>query len=138
MSKKINLFVVDDEAGFRELMVKVIPRTKYHLEVFSNGREVLKAIEKKEFDVGLIDIKMPDMDGIELLREFRKQDILTEFIILTGHGSVSTAIESMKLGCYDYLTKPTRLGELEAVIQKAYEKKGYQERKHYFKRRTTD
>lgn len=123
MSKKINLFVVDDETGFRELMVKVIPKTKYNLEVFSNGREVLKAIEKKEFDVGLIDIKMPDMDGIELLKEFRKQDILTEFIVLTGHGSVSTAIQSMKLGCYDYLTKPTRLDELEAVIQKAHEKK---------------
>jgi len=123
MSKKINLFVVDDEAGFRELMVKVIPKTKYNLEVFSNGKEVLKAIEKKEFDVGLIDIEMPDMDGIELLREFRKQDILTEFIILTGHGSVSTAIQSMKLDCYDYLTKPARLDELEAVIQKAYEKK---------------
>lgn len=123
MSKKINLFVVDDEAGFRELMVKVIPKTKYNLEVFSNGKEVLKAIEKKEFDVGLIDIEMPDMDGIELLREFRKQDILTEFIILTGHGSLSTAIQSMKLGCYDYLTKPARLDELEAVIQKAYEKK---------------
>ncbi len=123
MSKKINLFVVDDEAGFRELMVKVIPKTKYNLEVFSNGKEVLKAIEKKEFDVGLIDIEMPNMDGIELLKEFRKQDILTEFIILTGHGSVSTAIQSMKLDCYDYLTKPARLDELEAVIQKAYEKK---------------
>ena len=123
MSKKINLFVVDDEAGFRELMVKVIPRTKYHLEAFSNGNEALKAIEKKEFDVGLIDIEMPDMDGIELLKRVRTQNILTEFIILTGQASVATAIESMKLGCYDYLTKPTRLYELEAVIQKAYEKK---------------
>jgi len=123
MSKKINLFVVDDEVGFRELMVKVIPKTKYNLEVFSNGSEVLKAIEKKEFDVGLIDIKMPDMDGIELLKRFRTQNILTEFIVLTGQASVATAIESMKLGCYDYLTKPARLDELEAVIQKAYEKK---------------
>lgn len=123
MSKKINLFAVDDEAGFRELMVKVIPKTKYNLEVFSNGREVLKAIEKKEFDVGLIDIKMPDMDGIELLKRFRTQNILTEFVVLTGQASVATAIESMKLGCYDYLTKPARLDELEAVIQKAYEKK---------------
>ncbi|MDH5683317.1 MAG: sigma-54 dependent transcriptional regulator [candidate division WOR-3 bacterium] len=123
MRKKINLFVVDDEAGFRELMVKVIPKTKYDLEVFSNGREVLEAIGKREFDVGLIDIKMPDMNGIELLRKFRTQNILTEFVILTGQASVATAIESMKLGCYDYLTKPTRLDELEAVIEKAYEKK---------------
>jgi len=123
MSEKINLFVVDDEAGFRELMVKTIPKTKHNLKVFSSGKEVLKATEKKEFDVGLIDIKMPDMDGIELLKEFRKQNILTEFIILTGQASVSTAIESMKLGCYDYLTKPVRLDELEAVIQKAYERK---------------
>ncbi len=123
MRNKINLFVVDDEAGFRELMVKAIPRTKYNLEVFSNGNEVLKAIEKKEFDVGLIDIKMPDMDGLELLRRFRTQNILTEFVVLTGQASVATAIESMKLGCYDYLTKPARLDKLEAVIQKAYEKK---------------
>ena len=123
MRKKINLFVVDDEAGFRELMVKVIPKAKYNLEVFSSGKEVLKAVEKKEFDVGLLDIKMPDMNGIELLRRFRTQNILTEFIILTGQASVFTAIESMKLGCYDYLTKPTKIDELEAVIQKAYEKK---------------
>ncbi|MFB0527461.1 MAG: sigma-54-dependent transcriptional regulator [bacterium] len=123
MSRKINLFVVDDEAGFRELMVKVMPKAKYNLDVFSNGRKVLKAMEKKEFDVGLIDIKMPDMDGIELLKRFRTQNTLTEFIILTGQASVATAIESMKLGCYDYLIKPARLDELEAVIQKAYEKK---------------
>jgi len=114
---------VDDEAGFRELMIKVLPGTKYNLEVFSNGKEVLEAIEKKEFDVGLIDIKMPDMDGIELLKKFRTQNTLTEFIILTGQASIATAIESMKLGCYDYLTKPTRIDELEAVIHKAYEKK---------------
>ena len=114
---------MDDEAGFRELMIKVLPGTKYNLEVFSNGKEVLEAIEKKEFDVGLIDIKMPDMDGIELLKKFRTQNTLTEFIILTGQASIATAIESMKLGCYDYLTKPTRIDELEAVIHKAYEKK---------------
>ena len=123
MSRKINLFVVDDESGFRELMVKTMPKSKYNLKAFSSGNAVLKVIEKKEFDVGLIDIKMPDMDGIELLKRFRKQNILTEFIILTGQASVSTAIESMKLGCYDYLTKPVRLNELETVIQKAYEKK---------------
>ena len=123
MRNKINLFVVDDEPDFRQLIVKAIPKTKYDLEVFSNGNEVLKAIEKKEFDVGLVDIKMPDMDGIELLKRFRKQNILTEFIILTGYASISTAIQSMKLGCYDYLTKPVRLAKLETVIQKAYEKK---------------
>lgn len=123
MSKKINLFVVDDEVGFRELMIKVLPRTKYDLEVFSNGKDALKATEKKEFDVGLIDIKMPDMDGIELLKKFRTQSAFTEFIVLTGHASIGTAIESMKLGCCDYLTKPTRIDELEAVIHKAYEKK---------------
>ena len=123
MGKKINLFVVDDEAGFRELMAKTMPKTKYDLEIFSSGDEALKATEKKEFDVGLIDIKMPDMDGIELVTKFRKRNILTELIILTGQASVATAIESMKLGCYDYLTKPARLDELEIVIRKAYEKK---------------
>jgi len=123
MSKKINLFVVDDEEGFRQLMVKTMPKTKYNLEVFSSGDEALEAIEKKEFDVGLIDIKMPDMDGIELLKKFRKQNILTELIIITGQASIATAIESMKLGCYDYLTKPIMLEKLEIVIRKAYEKK---------------
>jgi len=123
MSKKINLFVVDDEEGFRQLMVKTMPKTGYNLEVFSSGHEALEAIEKKEFDVGLIDIKMPDMDGIELLKKFRKQNILTELIIITGQASIATAIESMKLGCYDYLTKPIMLEKLEIVIRKAYEKK---------------
>jgi len=123
MSNKINLFVVDDEADFRELMVKTMPKTKYNLKVFGSGNEVLKATEKREFDVGLVDIKMPDMGGIQLLKEFRKQNILTELIILTGHASIPTAIQSMKLGCYDYLSKPVRLAKLETVIQKAYEKK---------------
>jgi len=123
MTKKINVFVVDDEPGFRQLVVKTMPKTKYNLEVFSTGNEALEVVEKKEFDVGLIDIKMPDMGGIQLLKELRKQNILTELIIITGQASVATAIESMKLGCYDYLTKPIRLDELEIVIRKAYEKK---------------
>jgi DNA-binding NtrC family response regulator len=123
MPEKINVFVVDDEKAIRDLIIEVLSADKYNLEVFSSADEVLKVISQKEFDVGLIDINMPGMDGIELVKILKSKKLLTELIIITGAASVNTAIESMKLGCYDYLTKPFRLNELQIVIQRAYEKK---------------
>lgn len=123
MSEKISIFAVDDDADIRTLIQKALPLNKYNLEVFASAEDILRAIPKKDFDVGLVDINMPGMDGIELVRTLKSQKILTELIIVTGVASVVTAIEAMKLGCYDYLTKPFRIDALEITIQKAYEKK---------------
>lgn len=123
-NRKINLFIVDDEPHFLGLMKDILSGSEYNLELFINPQEAIKAAAKKEYDVGLIDINMPEMNGIDLIRELKKQtNTFTEYIVLTGQGSISTAIESMKLGCYDYLTKPIKLNKLKMVLDKAYEKK---------------
>lgn len=123
MVRKISLFVVDDEKRFLDLMKKTLTGHRYNIELFDSGKKVLDSIQNKEFDVGLIDIGMPDINGLELLKRLKERNILTELIMLTGQADVPTAIESMKLGCYDYLTKPVSIDELEIIIQKAYEKK---------------
>ncbi|MBW2168878.1 MAG: response regulator, partial [Deltaproteobacteria bacterium] len=76
-----------------------------------------------DFDVVVLDLKMPGMDGITTLKEIKKLDLFTETLILTGHGSIDTAMEAIKLGAYDYLTKPCEIGELVAKIEGAWEKK---------------
>ncbi|MBN1622410.1 MAG: sigma-54-dependent Fis family transcriptional regulator [Endomicrobiales bacterium] len=123
MAKKISLFIVDDETQFLKLMKKSFPVEKYDVELFEKGKDVIRAVEHKEFDVGVIDIGLPDINGLELLKKLKQHNTLSEFIILTGQADVPTAIESMKTGCYDYLTKPISLDELEVIIHKAYEKK---------------
>jgi DNA-binding NtrC family response regulator len=123
MNSKINLFIVDDEPEFGRMLQKVFPQDKYAVTVFSSGYQVLEAVRTTEYDVGLIDIRMPDMNGVELLKRLKEGNVMTELIVLTGRGSIPSALEATRLGCYDYLTKPARLDELEIAIQKAYEKK---------------
>ena len=74
-------------------------------------------------DVIVLDLKMPGMDGIATLKEIKKLGLFTETLILTGHGSIDTALEAMKLGAYDYLTKPCEIDDLVAKIEGAWEKK---------------
>jgi len=121
MTRKINIFVVDDEMNFRELMVDILPETKYALEVFADGYAALEAVKKKDFDVGLIDVTMPKIDGIELLKRLIKISPLTEYIMLTGNATISSAVEAIKLGAANYLTKPIQMATLEIIIEKAYE-----------------
>jgi DNA-binding NtrC family response regulator len=100
------------------------------MDVFtaSNGREAITIIKQETLDIGLFDIKLPDTDGVELLEKLREVQPTAEVIMLTGYASVDTAIRSMKLGAYDYLTKPVKLSELHTVILKAYEKKQLKEK----------
>ena len=80
-------------------------------------------LEKENFDVVVLDLKMPGMDGITTLKEIKKLDLFTETLILTGHGSIDSALEAVKLGAYDYLTKPCEIDELVAKIEGAWAKK---------------
>jgi DNA-binding NtrC family response regulator len=123
MPDKISIFAVDDEKNFLNLIKKSFSRDEFGLDLFENGAGAISAMDKKEYDVGIIDIGLPDINGLELLKKLKSEHALTEYIILTGQADVPSAIESMKIGCYDYLTKPISLDELEVVIQKAYEKK---------------
>ncbi|NLI32377.1 MAG: response regulator, partial [Deltaproteobacteria bacterium] len=94
------------------------------------GPEALEKLEKeKHVDVVILDVKMPGMDGIETLREIKARYPLVEVVMLTGHGTIETAIEGMKLGAFDYLLKPTNIDQLMAKVQEARGKKRAHEEK---------
>ncbi len=132
--KKMNVLLVDDDERFRTMMSKELPRMGFAAKPAQNAKEALSMFKEKSFDVVLLDLKMPDMSGIEILKEMKQIDPLTEIILLTGHASMETAIEAMKLGAYDYLTKPCRLSEIEVVIKKAGEAKSIKKENAVFRR----
>ena len=117
------LLVVDDENNLRLVVQKELSRLGHDVETESDGENAWKALEEQDFDVLLCDINMPRLDGISLLRRLKeKRQNPPEVIMLTGHATVETAIEAMKLGAYDYLTKPYRITELAALVTQAAEK----------------
>src|ERR1700755_3122289 len=119
--------VVDDENNLRMVVQKELSRLGHEVETAADGEAAWLQLEEKEFDVMLCDINMPRLDGISLLRRLReKRQNPPEVIMLTGHASLETAIETMKLGAYDYLTKPYRITELTALVMKAADKKQLQ------------
>jgi DNA-binding NtrC family response regulator len=119
--------VVDDENNLRMVVQKELSRLGHEVETAGDGEAAWALLEEKDFDVMLCDINMPRLDGISLLRRLReKRQNPPEVIMLTGHASVETAIETMKLGAYDYLTKPYRISELTALVMKASDKKQLQ------------
>ena len=95
----------------------------YRVTAVNSGDGAIHALEKEDFDVVVLDLKMPGMDGIATLREIKKLGLFTETLILTGHGSVDNALEAIKLGAYDFLAKPCEVDELVAKIEEAWEKK---------------
>ncbi|MBW1924947.1 MAG: response regulator [Deltaproteobacteria bacterium] len=124
------VLVVDDEKDFLETIVKRLDKRGIGTEGALNGEKALELMREKRFDVVLLDIKMPGgMDGIETLREMKKIAPLTEVILLTGHASVESSIEGMKLGAFDYLLKPVKLEDLVTKLAQAFEKKEGQDQK---------
>jgi len=122
-SKPIRLLIVDDEEAYRNLLSERFSMVGCSVTLSATGEDALERMKAEPFDVGILDIRMPGMDGIDLFKKSREYQPLTEIIFLTGQATVDVAIEAMKLGAYDFLTKPCQLSELQAVIQKAYEKK---------------
>ena len=121
MSKR-SLLLVDDEASFRTLIGRELGRAGYEIEGAGNLDEARHALGRRAFDLVLLDVRMPDGSGLELLPEIKEQWPATEVLMLTAYGTVEEAIRAMKLGAYDFLTKPCKLSELEAVLEKAIEK----------------
>ena len=117
------LLVVDDEKNLRLVVQKELTRQNHHVETAEDGEAAWQTLEARDFDVLLCDVNMPRLDGIGLLRRLRDRgQNPPEVIMLTGQGTVETAIEAMKLGAYDYLTKPYRIAELSALVDQAAEK----------------
>lgn len=121
--RKIHLLVVDDDDAFRELLVSRFSTNEFSVTGASSGEEALILARENKFDVGVIDIRMPGLSGIDLLRKIKDFHPEFEAVMLTGQATIDSAIESMKLGAYDYLAKPCKLFELEVCLRKAYEKK---------------
>jgi len=121
------ILIVEDEAPLRKLFHKRLSRRGDVIDSFGSAEEALAVLDKAAHDIALVDIKLPGMNGIDLLGRIKQKDKNIEVIIITGQGTIDSAISAMKLGAYDYLTKPCKLHELEVVIQKAYEKKVLQE-----------
>ncbi len=123
------VLVVDDEDDFRETIVNRLKKRNLSVTGAENGEKAMEILEEKLFDVVILDVKMPGMDGIETLREMKRKRPLMEVIMLTGHATVESGVEGMKLGAFDYIMKPVELDELMQKMTGAYEKKKAHEEK---------
>ena len=128
--ERFKVLVVDDEQDFLETLVNRLKKRDIDTVGAASGEEALKIMQDNLFDAVVLDIKMPGgMGGIETLREMKRIQPLAEIVLLTGHGSVETSIEGLKLGALDYMLKPIKLEELLVKLSLAFEKKDLHSRK---------
>jgi DNA-binding NtrC family response regulator len=121
--KKMKILIADDDKNLRKVLANELADAGYEVAQTDNGIKAIQLLEKDDYDVLLLDLNMPGMSGMEILKNIREIDIPAEVIILTAYATVSTAVEAMKNGAYDYLTKPFQREELITAIERAYEKK---------------
>src|SRR5258707_6156398 len=123
MNRKIRVLVVDDASLLRKLVTEQLRRADFDAAPAASGKQALETLREEDYDVVLLDIMMPDLSGLDALREIRKFEDSPEVVMLTADTSLATGVEAMRQGAYDYLTKPVTLDEMEAVIRKADEKR---------------
>ncbi len=121
---RLRLLLVDDEEGFAEVLAKRIARRGIVVDACFSGATAIQALRRQDYDVAVLDLKMQDMDGIEVLKVFKKMVPGMPVIMLTGHGSEQAAVEGMAQGAFDYLSKPYEFNELLARIREAAVKGG--------------
>ena len=119
------ILIIEDEEPIRRVLVRILidENKNFQITEAKNGKEGISYLKKEKFDLVLCDIKMPKMDGIEVLREKKINNINIPFIILTGHGNLETAVDAMKLGAYDFISKPPDLNRLLTTVRNALENK---------------
>jgi DNA-binding NtrC family response regulator len=122
VSASLRLLLVEDDAGLAEVMADELGGNGHHVTVAGTVAAGKAALAQAEFDVAIMDLMLPDGSGLDVLRSVREQDLPTQVIVLTGYATLATALEAMKLGAYDYITKPSRLEEIELLVAKAAEK----------------
>ena len=127
--EKCRVLLVDDERDFLEVLTRRLGKREVNVAGVSSGEEALQYLQAKPIDVAVLDVKMPGMDGLTVLREIKKLDPLIEVIMLTGHASLEVALEGMRAGAFDYLMKPAEIDELLYKIQDAHRAKTIQEEK---------
>ena len=127
--EKCKVLLVDDEKDFLEVLTRRLGKREVNVAGVSSGEEALQYLQAKPIDVAVLDVKMPGMDGLTVLREIKKLNPLIEVIMLTGHASLEVALEGMRSGAFDYLMKPAEIDELLYKIQDAHRAKTIQEEK---------
>jgi DNA-binding NtrC family response regulator len=119
----IRVLLVDDEEEFVETLAERLEVRGFDVTKALSGAEALERIQEREIDLVVLDVQMPGLDGVEALRQIKQRKPLVEVIMLTGHATVQTAIDGMKLGAFDFLLKPTETEELVEKIRRAYSRK---------------
>jgi DNA-binding NtrC family response regulator len=119
----LRILFADDEAHLRDLMQMELPRLGHEVTVCPDGATAIRSLEKGTFDVALLDIRMPGLSGIEVLGKIRQLSPETQVVILTGHATVDTAVQALRLGAFDYLTKPCKWAELEVILNRVAERR---------------
>jgi len=121
--EKINILIVDDEEMFLNSIKTRLETRDFNVVAVDRGEKAIAEAKKHSFDVALVDLKMPGINGEETLKELKKVDKWLEVVILTGHGSIESAVECTKHGAYGYLQKPCKLEELLEALKNAYQKR---------------
>ena len=116
------ILIVDDEDGMRRLLGRVLSREGYEVTTASGGAEALKHVARDRFDLVVTDIKMPEMDGLELLKELKDYEPSVPIIVMTAYGTVENAVQALRLGAYDYIAKPFETDEIKLTVAKALER----------------
>ena len=129
-SKSVRVMLVDDEVGYLNVLANRLGKRGLSVVKCKSGGDAIRTLRKQDFDVAVLDLKMEDMDGIEVLKIFRQMDPLLMVVMLTGHGSEKAAREGLLSGAFDYLTKPCEIDELTAKIREAFEARRDKARKH--------
>ncbi len=120
---RIKVLIAEDEPHLGTILESFLTGRGYQVTTRRDGRAALEALRAESYDVALLDIVMPEMDGLEVLRHVREEPSPPEVIIITGNGTIETAITAIKLGAYDYLAKPYRMAEIDVLVRRAWEKR---------------
>jgi len=119
----IRILIADDDKNLRQVLRNELSEEGFSADGAESGTKALDLFERYDYDVLILDLNMPGLGGMDVLKRVKAGESPVEIIVLTGHSTISTAVQAMKMGAYDYLTKPFKMDELKVVIQKAYEKK---------------
>lgn len=137
MNSPASILLVDDDAVFRQVMASELKRLGHPVETAATGADAIARSETHEPEIMLLDLRLPGMDGLEVLKTIRARNPYVEVIMLTGHGTIDTAIDSIRMGAFDYITKPCLLEELQIRIQRAMERRSLKQRANLLERGLT-
>ena len=131
--KESRVLVVDDDRALADNLVAFLSRLGYQAEAAYGGEEALEAFRKEAYDLVITDLMMPGMDGMELLEAISIIDKKAVVLVVTGYGTIESAVEAIRKGAYDFVPKPFKLAELEVIVKRALEKRALRKRVGFFR-----